>query len=64
MSMDAHLSELVRRHGVLEKEIESETVHTAGDDLKITELKRKKLLLKEKIERLKRMSPVAADTLH
>ena len=56
MSMQGHLEELVRRHQALEKEIEHESVSPAGDDLKVIELKRKKLVLKQEIEKL-RTSP-------
>ena len=62
MSVDAHLAELVRRHHALEKEIENETVHSSYDDLKVSELKRKKLMIKDKIEKLKQ-SP-RQDTVH
>jgi hypothetical protein len=53
MSMHAHLDELVRRHRALEKEIETENASASGSDLRIVELKRKKLLLKDEIEKLK-----------
>ena len=53
MSLQSHLSELVRRHQALQKEIESETLHVSGSDLRLVELKRKKLLLKDEIQRLK-----------
>ena len=51
MSMQSHLSELERRHQALEKEIQSEKIHPATSELKLAELKRKKLLLKDEIER-------------
>ena len=53
MSMQNHLVELERRHQALEKEIELETLHPGGDDLKLAELKRKKLVLKDQIEKLR-----------
>ncbi|MBV9703518.1 MAG: DUF465 domain-containing protein [Methylobacteriaceae bacterium] len=53
MSVDAHLAELLRRHQALDKEIASESAHASVDELRLTELKRKKLMLKDKIERLK-----------
>ena len=53
MSIDSHLSELVRRHQALEEAIVDEENHPASDDIKIRELKRKKLHLKDEIERLK-----------
>ena len=53
MSMQSHLAELVKRHQALESEISDCLTHPAVDDLKVVELKRKKLLLKDEIERLR-----------
>ena len=52
MSLNSHLAELVRRHQVLEKQLETELHHPATSDLKLLELKRKKLHLKDEIEKL------------
>lgn len=57
MSMDAHLAELLRRHQALDKQIESELTHSGYDDIRLTELKRKKLLLKDKIEKIRQTPP-------
>ena len=53
MSVDLHLAELERRHHGLELEIEEAINHPSTDALALSELKRKKLLLKDEIERLK-----------
>ena len=53
MSMQSHLAELVKRHQALESELSDCLAHPAVDDLKLIELKRKKLLLKDQIERLR-----------
>jgi hypothetical protein len=53
MSIDSHLSELVRRHQAIEEAILAEINHPASDDAKVLELKRKKLHLKDQIEKLK-----------
>ncbi len=53
MAMEMHLAELERRHQALEKEIEEAMHHPGIDTLALTELKRKKLSLKDEIERLK-----------
>jgi hypothetical protein len=60
MSIDSHLSELVRRHQAIEEAILAEENHPAADDIKIHELKRKKLYLKDAIERLKHQAETAA----
>jgi hypothetical protein len=49
MSIDSHLSELVRRHQAIEEAIVA----------KVHELKRKKLHLKDEIERLKQHAEAA-----
>ncbi|PWB84036.1 MAG: DUF465 domain-containing protein [Methylocystaceae bacterium] len=53
MSLQGHLVELERRHEALEKEIEQELHHRRRDELKLHELKRKKLQLKDEIARLR-----------
>lgn len=60
MSIDSHLSELMRRHQAIEEAILDEENHPAADDLKIHELKRKKLYLKDQIERLKHQAEATA----
>ena len=52
MSLNSHLAELHRRHQVLQKEIEKEAQQPATSELKLAELKRKKLLLKDEIFKL------------
>ena len=53
MTIKAHLAELERQHKALEDEITEALAHSSSDNLKITELKRRKLLLKEEIERVR-----------
>jgi hypothetical protein len=53
MSMQSHLSELERRHQALEAEIAEALAHPSTDDLKIAELKRRKLQVKDEIARLR-----------
>ena len=53
MSIEAHLAELERRHKALEDEIDEALAHPSTDDLKIAELKRRKLLVKDEIARLR-----------
>ncbi|MBX6327786.1 MAG: DUF465 domain-containing protein [Pseudolabrys sp.] len=59
MSLQSHLAELERKHRALEEEISECLSHPAVDDLKIVELKRKKLQVKDEMERLRQAS--AAD---
>jgi len=54
MSLESHLVELVRRHHAIEQAIMAEEAHPSSDPVKVHELKRKKLTLKDEIERLKR----------
>jgi hypothetical protein len=54
MTIKAHLAELERQHKALEHEIaEALAPHSSTDDLKIAELKRRKLILKDEIERVR-----------
>jgi hypothetical protein len=53
MSMQSHLAELEKRHQALEDELNECLTHPAVDDLKIVELKRRKLQVKDEIERLR-----------
>ena len=53
MTLQTHLSELERRHRALEDEIADAMAHPSADDLKIVELKRRKLLVKDEIARLR-----------
>ncbi|HZN27996.1 MAG TPA: DUF465 domain-containing protein [Xanthobacteraceae bacterium] len=53
MSLEAHLAELQRRHRALEDEINEARAHPSIDDLKIVELKRRKLLVKDEMTRLR-----------
>ncbi len=59
MSMQSHLAELEKKHQALEQEINDCLTHPAVDDLKIVELKRKKLLVKDEIERLRHNGSVS-----
>ncbi len=62
MAIQAHLVELERKHKILEKnELHEALVHLSTDDLQILELKRRKLMVKDEIERLRH---TASETLH
>lgn len=52
MSEQAHLSELQRKHRNLDDKISVELGHPSVSDLRIADLKRQKLRLKEEIERV------------
>ncbi|MDQ0997182.1 hypothetical protein QFZ34_002364 [Phyllobacterium ifriqiyense] len=53
MAIESHLETLERKHGALEKEISDAMLSPATDDLKISDLKRRKLVLKEQIEKIR-----------
>ena len=52
MAIESHLAELERRHRALEVEISDALTHPSPDGLKIAELKRRKLSVKDEIARL------------
>ena len=58
MSIQAHLAELEKRHQALEQEITEAMAYPSKDDLKIAELKRRKLLVKDEIARLQHEASV------
>ena len=53
MAIEARIRELGMRHQSLEREIEDELNRPAADGMRLTELKRQKLRLKEEMETLK-----------
>ena len=53
MAIELHLAELERKHQALEQEIADALTHPSTDDLKIAELKRRKLQVKDEIQRLR-----------
>jgi hypothetical protein len=59
MTMQAHLAELERKHQSLESEIAEELNHPSSDGLKIAELKRRKLQVKDEIERIRHDTTVS-----
>ena len=52
MAQPAQLDELSAKHKDLERLIKEELDHPGGDDLKVAELKRRKLKLKDEIAQL------------
>ena len=59
MSLFAHIEELTEKHQAIHRQIELEMSRPLVDSLKVSELKRRKLRLKEKIEKLKSEKSVA-----
>lgn len=62
MSLESHLAELERRHDDLERRIDEAQMHPSIDDLEIVQLKRRKLAIKDEIEKLKTESTVQTAT--
>ncbi|MBJ6373045.1 YdcH family protein [Sedimentitalea arenosa] len=52
MSLSAHLNELKKKHEHLSTEVEEAQRAPGVDDLRVAELKKQKLKLKEEIQRL------------
>ena len=53
MNLESRIRELSERHKRLEAAILAEQKHPAGDDIRIHELKRKKLRIKDEIATLR-----------
>ncbi|KGF67655.1 coiled-coil domain-containing protein 149 [Hoeflea sp. BAL378] len=58
MSIDAHLATLERKHGELDAELRSVQSRPSVEDQRIMDIKRRKLRLKDEINRLR------SDTQH
>ncbi|WP_417419033.1 YdcH family protein [Hoeflea sp.] len=58
MSIDAHLATLEKKHGELEAELRTVQSRPSVDDKMIVDIKRRKLRLKDEINRLR------SDTRH
>ncbi len=53
MALESRIRELDLRHRDLDSAIQSEASHPSSDAVRITELKRQKLKIKEELERLR-----------
>jgi hypothetical protein len=53
MPLQNHLTELERKHRALEREIQETLSRPSMDDMRLAELKRRKLQLKDEITRLR-----------
>ena len=53
MAIEARIRELDTRHQMLDRLIQDEMSHPSSDDIRVQELKRKKLKLKEEMEALR-----------
>jgi hypothetical protein len=53
MAIEARIRELDSRHETLDRAIQDEAGRPAADDLRLRELKRRKLKLKEELEQLR-----------
>lgn len=52
MTTEGHIAALERRHRELERQIEDEMSHLTHDDMTIAALKRKKLEIKDELQKL------------
>ena len=64
MPLQSHLAELERRHEALDRDIAREWAYPGTDEIKLAELKRRKLQLKDEIARLKNESQNQPETVH
>jgi hypothetical protein len=53
MPLQNHLTELERKHQALDRELQNVTTRPACDDVRVAQLKRRKLQLKDEMTRLK-----------
>lgn len=53
MAVELHVREIADKHQRLQELIEAEMTHSAWDELRVAELKKEKLRLKDELERLR-----------
>jgi hypothetical protein len=53
MAVEAHIRELSDKHQRLQELIDAEMAHSGRDQMRIAELKKEKLRLKDELERLR-----------
>ena len=53
MAVEGHIRELADKHRKLQEQIDAEMAHTGWDEVRIAELKKEKLRLKDELERLR-----------
>jgi len=58
MTIQAHIASLEKKHGALEEELQTVLASPSSDDKEIADLKRRKLRIKDEMERLR------SDTRH
>ena len=52
MTTEGHIAALERRHKELDRQIEDEMTHLVHDDMMVAALKRKKLEIKDELQKL------------
>lgn len=58
MALDSHIRQLEQKHFELEQRLEQVLAHPSANDVEIAEIKRQKLLLKDRMQKLKPGAPV------
>ncbi|MCO6391361.1 DUF465 domain-containing protein [Aliihoeflea aestuarii] len=53
MSLASHLQELQRKHGDVDRKLDEVMAHPSADPLEIASLKRRKLALKDEMEKIR-----------
>ena len=53
MALEAHIKELADKHHKLQELIEAEMTHSGWDEVRVAQLKKEKLRLKDELERLR-----------
>lgn len=53
MTVQAHIASLEKKHGALEEELQTILASPSSDDRQIAEIKRRKLRIKDEMQRLK-----------
>lgn len=54
MPVGSHIEQLLQRHRELEARLDEVMSHPSADDMEVADIKRKKLMIKDRINELKR----------
>lgn len=54
MPVDSHIAQLEQRHQELEQRLDEILSHPSANDMEVAEIKRQKLMIKDKISKLKK----------
>ncbi len=62
MALDSHIRQLEQKHHELEQTLEKVMAHPSANDVEIADLKRQKLVIRDRLQRLRQGSAIGVNT--